>query len=433
MIAAIGGTQGCPLCGGGTARRAGPRICGTCGRDLILQMQPKAHSTSPDQPAVLGFVLHAPPKLPAELDRCVASMTFRREGDIRPPGSPAPQDVSGVRSEVGGNVVFQFQPREGAFGVDLEVRFLEGTGGCWIYHGSHQIKVVRSENGQMIDTSIVHGDVHFAGQQDAPEAPIALDPHTYGGAVINANGYEMVWVPAGTFPMGSPRGEVGRYEDEERREVTLERPFFLGRTPVTQLLWEAVTGEKPSQYPGLTNPVENVTWTDAVHFCNRLSALEGLPEVYEPRGEGWLPHPERPGYRLPTETEWEHAARRGSPHQAYAGSGNPDEVAVHGRGADQGTEAVGRLRGNKLGLLDMCGNVAEWVEDRFDVPRGDGAEPLTSGLRVNRGGGWCDPPRDVRIACRAHAGELRYKAPFVGLRMARTISRIEERSEASIS
>src|SRR5262249_23431737 len=153
-------------------------------------------------------------------------------------------------------------------------------------------------------------------------------------------------IPAGEFMMGSPAHEVGRFNDEHQHRVRLTRSYFMQATPVTQGQWEAVMGPgtNPSFHQGNPElPVENVTFFDAVNYCNRLSDQEGLRPCYILTPVNGSPgeytvtwDPEGDGYRLPTAAEWEHAARAGGTGATYAAEGQRlDAIAVYGTDATQ--------------------------------------------------------------------------------------------------
>ncbi len=216
---------------------------------------------------------------------------------------------------------------------------------------------------------------------------------------------DLVPVAPGRFRMGSDSGEA---DERPVREVRITRGFWMGRTEVTQAQYEALIGSNPSSSKGDTLPVEMVTWHDAVAFCQQLTKREqragNLPAGYV--------------YRLPTEAEWEYAARGGPDgrNTTYAGSDNLDTVAwYYGNSGDQPlekwdsdaldanrnrTHPVGGKRANELGLHDMSGNVAEWCYDWYqnsygNLPATDPVGAAThSGLEVDprqavvRGGGW---------------------------------------------
>jgi len=200
---------------------------------------------------------------------------------------------------------------------------------------------------------------------------------------------DMLWVPAGTFTMGSPTSEAGRQSDrEDEHNVTLTKGFYLGKYEVTQAQYEAVmTGNTnslsatPSQNSGNDRPVEKVSWNDAQVFLTRLNAQQAanLPA-------GW-------SYVLPTESQWEYACRAGTT-TAYSwgatiASSNANYNDSIGQTADVGQYAV-----NPWGFFDMHGNVWEWTADRYQAayPTGnpvvDPTGPASGSYRVGRGGSW---------------------------------------------
>jgi hypothetical protein len=163
----------------------------------------------------------------------------------------------------------------------------------------------------------------------------------------------MIRVPAGSFIMGSPESEDGHQVWEQQREVTFVNDFHLGKTPVTQDQYEAVTGEKPTDHEQIGDaPVDSVSWESANEYCQRLTQLDHeagvLPDDWE--------------YRLPTEAEWEYACRAGSAEPRH---GPPQEVAWYHDNADEKPHAVGAKTPNRWGFQDMLGNVWEWCQDWF--------------------------------------------------------------------
>ena len=225
----------------------------------------------------------------------------------------------------------------------------------------------------------------------------------------------LMLIEAGEFQMGSPETEEGRGTDERLHTVTISRPFRIGSTPVTQAQWEAVMGTNPSFIKGSGHPVECVSWFDAVEFCNKLSEAEGRRPAYDwlDKQEGWWVFKEivrdvrwdrtANGYRLPTEAEWEYAARAGGSH-VFAGSDNVHSVAWCDADSDGRTHTVGQKQPNAWGLHDMSGNVWEWVWDwKGRYPTRTVTDPTgpTSGVcRGVRGGGWRDSAHGVRCANR---------------------------------
>jgi formylglycine-generating enzyme required for sulfatase activity len=235
-----------------------------------------------------------------------------------------------------------------------------------------------------------------------------------------------VLVAPGEMEMGTPVTEEGRFPSEVLHRVVLTRPFLLGATEVTQAQYQAVMGVNPSNFTacGPTCPVEKVSWNDAVAFCNRASEIEGLQRAYQigPKGVVW--HWDANGYRLPTEAEWEYAARAGR-RERYSGSDNVDDVAWYEANSRGSTHPVGGKAPNHWGLYDMTGNVREWVwdipispppTDKFTDPVG----AATGTDRVSRGGSWSANDARVRAGYRRWAVPTD-KANALGFRVARTL------------
>lgn len=232
----------------------------------------------------------------------------------------------------------------------------------------------------------------------------------------------MLAVDPASFTMGSMPDEEGRADDEGRREVIISHGFFLGETPVTQAQWQAVLGEPISFFVGADRPVEQVTWFDAVRFCNALSVLEGLPEAYLlTTGEArWL-DPTGGGYRLPTEAEWELACRAGTTTAFATGDVLAPTQANFERRLGPATTPVLSFPTNPWGFHDMHGNVWEWCVDAYDaagpptqvdpVGEGEGAS------RVARGGSWASGAAACRSSARAQLGPWDKKSS-VGFRLA---------------
>ena len=217
-------------------------------------------------------------------------------------------------------------------------------------------------------------------------------------------------IEAGTFEMGSPAGEAGRNGDETLHRVTISQAFYIGKYEVTQGEWEAVMGDNPSSFDdcGRTCPVEEVSWEDVQGFIEELNLREGVRR-----------------YRLPTEAEWEYAARAGT-QTAYSFGNAANRLGLYGWYNDNSgdrTQPVGGKRPNAWGLYDMHGNVWEWVGDRYgEYPSGrvtDPRGPSSGAYRVDRGGGWDGSARDCRAADRnwLAPGDRIYG---LGFRLART-------------
>lgn len=221
----------------------------------------------------------------------------------------------------------------------------------------------------------------------------------------------MVYCPAGTFYMGDDdEHEVSK----PRHLVTISEPFLISQTPITQRVWGTVMGQLDCKYIGDQRPVESVSWFEVAAFCNALSALEGLRPAYQ------ISAGDRPdvgldmtanGYRMPTEAEWEYAARAGT-ELRYAGSNEPKDVAWSGQYSSI-TRAVGLKAGNAWGLYDMSGNISEWCSDQYH-PRAyqTRTEPCVDPYsyepsptwRVRRGGSVSGYQYDCRVYARNWGG-----------------------------
>ena len=200
---------------------------------------------------------------------------------------------------------------------------------------------------------------------------------------------EMVKIPGGTFIMGSPEGENGRDSNESPQYQVNVPTFFMSKFEITQEQYQQVMGENPSYFKGYKHPVENVSWNDAVEFCRRLSLETGR------------------NYRLPTEAEWEYAARAGTTTPFYSGEIITSNLANYGNN-NKGTTEVGTFPPNAFGLYDMHGNVFEWVQDHshenyIGAPTdgsawiGNSKDPSR---RVARGGSWLHSSDIARSARR---------------------------------
>jgi formylglycine-generating enzyme required for sulfatase activity len=219
----------------------------------------------------------------------------------------------------------------------------------------------------------------------------------------------MVSVPGGTFLMGSQPREQGRKRDEQPHPVTVG-PFLIGSTDVTEAQWQRVMVTNPSQFKGDDLPVQDVTWYDAVAYCNKLSQLEGKVPAYTVTGTNVTWNRAANGYRLPTEAEWEWAARGGAQNNnnLYAGSSWLDEVSWHKDNSGKTPHPVGQKKANDLGLYDMSGNVWQWCWDWYGN-YGPGAQtdpqgPPAGTVKVARGGNWASPAAVARVADRSFAG-----------------------------
>jgi hypothetical protein len=219
----------------------------------------------------------------------------------------------------------------------------------------------------------------------------------------------MVSVSGDKFYMGCTSEHGGDcYNKERPAHVVIVGDFLIGKYPVTQKQWERVMENNPSEFKGNDLPVESVSWNDAREFIKKLNAASNKR------------------YRLPTEAEWEYAARGGvkSEGQKYAGGGSVDEVAWYDENSGETTHPVGTKRPNELGIYDMSGNVWEWVADRYGeysaTEKTNPTGPASGSTRVNRGGAWDGDARYCRTANRSdNTPESLYNS--LGFRLARTV------------
>lgn len=200
--------------------------------------------------------------------------------------------------------------------------------------------------------------------------------------------FKMIHVDGGTFTMGATSEMEDPYNTEKpTHQVTLSN-YYIGEVPVTQSLWKAIMGKNPSFYEGDDNPVESVPWNDCQEFIKKLNQKTGKK------------------FRLPTEAEWEFAARGGnkSNHTQYSCSNNIDEVAWYNLNSGSKTHPVKNKKANELGIYDMSGNVWEWCQDwygGYDCSNQTNPTGPTSGSsRVFRGGSWNDSAKRCRLSCR---------------------------------
>ena len=256
---------------------------------------------------------------------------------------------------------------------------------------------------------------------------VTNNPNNPNTLTVNGVSFVMVYVEGGTFDMGATSEQWSDAWDNEYpvHRVTLS-DYYIGKYEVTQELWEAVMGSNPSHFKGAQNPVEYVSWNDCQEFVSRLNSLTGRT------------------FRLPTEAEWEYAARGGnkSRHYKYSGSDNIDDVAWYWKNSGdsylQGTDsdwdlyiieinnnncrthAVGTKTANELGIYDMSGNVLEhcsdWYGDYSAGAQTNPQGPSSGSARVLRGGSWFYYGRNCRVSNR-HGNDPNFSSYISGLRL----------------
>ena len=200
----------------------------------------------------------------------------------------------------------------------------------------------------------------------------------------------MIKVEGGTFTMGATDEKDNPYSGDKPTHQVMLSTYYIGETEVTQALWKAMMGSNLSYFYGDNLPVENVSWNDCQDFLSKLNVKTGRH------------------FRLPTEAEWEFAARGGNKSNGtrYSGSNNIDEVAWYDGNSVSMTHPVKTKKANELGIYDMAGNVWEWCYDWYDAYSSNAQTnptgPISGENRVGRGGGWNGGARFCRSACRGY-------------------------------
>lgn len=280
--------------------------------------------------------------------------------------------------------------------------------------GNHKVEIKKDGYGTESKTvNILEGQTAtLAGVLTANTTVSTATGSTLSGNTItipvkNGISIDMVRVEAGTFTMGAtPEMKDPDYDYDEKptHQVTLTNDYYIGKYEVTQALWQAVMGSNPSKFKGDNLPVENVSWKDCQEFLSKLNNTTGKT------------------FRLPTEAEWEYAARGGKKNRGYlySGSNNISDVAWYSDNSDNKTHAVGSKQANELGIYDMSGNVYEWCQDRkgsYSSSSQVNPTGAASGSdRVRRGGYWSSSARYCRSSDRSSSSPG-YRDFDLGLRL----------------
>ena len=265
--------------------------------------------------------------------------------------------------------------------------------------GSHKVEIKKDGYGTDSKTvSILEGQTASLSGVLTNVDNISI-PVKYGISI------DMVRVEAGTFTMGATAEMKNPDADEKpTHRVTLTNDYYIGKYEVTQALWKAVMGNNPSYFKGDNLPVERVNWDDCQEFISKLNGITGKT------------------FRLPTEAEWEYAARGGNKSRGYqySGSNNILDVAWFGNNSGSKTHGVGTKQANELGIYDMSGNVWEWCQDwkgAYSSSSQVNPTGANSGSdRVVRGGSWCYVPKFCRSSCR-DGSSPNLGCTFFGLRL----------------
>ena len=267
--------------------------------------------------------------------------------------------------------------------------------------GAGIVNQQQSENQQLSNTYVASSSNNSSGSPSVASGSNAISIPVKDGISI-----EMVKVEAGTFMMGATSEMKDPYDDEKPvHQVTLTNDYYMGKYEVPQALWEAVMGSNPSEYKGDNLPVEMVSWNDCQEFISKLNSLTGRK------------------FRLPTEAEWEYAARGGKRSRGYQYSGNSNisDVAWYDGNSGSKPHPVGTKQANELGIYDMSGNVYEWCSDWYGSYSSSSQTNPTGAdsgsFRVFRGGGWGIYARGCRLSYR-YIFTPDDRRSYLGLRLA---------------
>ena len=264
--------------------------------------------------------------------------------------------------------------------------------------GNHKVEIKKDGYGtESKQVNILEGQTAtLAGMLSTNTSSSVASGTSSSGNIItipvkNGISIDMVRVEAGTFTMGATPEMKNPWDDEKpTHQVTLTNDYYIGKYEVTQALWQAVMGSNPSNFKGDNLPVENVSWNDCQEFLSKLNSITGKT------------------FRLPTETEWEYAARCGMKSKGcqYSGSKNISDVAWYTDNSGSKTHSVGSKQANELGIYDMSGNVWEWCQDRYGRYDSSSQVNPTGAIsgsdRVIRGGCWYCTARSCRSSCRSY-------------------------------
>ncbi|MBQ6829085.1 MAG: formylglycine-generating enzyme family protein [Thermoguttaceae bacterium] len=305
-------------------------------------------------------------------------------------------------------------------GAALCVEFADGVGTVCANDGETTNAVKSTASARLADC------VDFAGFPLATPGEKAGERRAF---TVDGVEFAFRWAPPGRFWQGSPESEEGRDWYEYRREVELTRGFWILETETTQAMWNVVFDENPSKFRGPKRPVDSVGIAEIADFCAALSERVGAngavksEKTLNPEGA----EQKIGAFALPTEAQWEYAARAGTTGPYPAAT--LEEIAWFGDENDGGTRDVATKKPNAWGLYDVCGNLWEWCADRYDDyptdengrglpatdPTGATPEECPGNIRVDRGGCWDSEARECRTAYRGFYDADR-KGPYVGFR-----------------
>ncbi len=305
--------------------------------------------------------------------------------------------------------ISQSGPRDGTYFLNeyrrLSTFFIPPTEGLWpiiqVLNQSQSdpitayldnFEIILLDSGRFYSGEFLNGDIEEPSLRSVHGSQVEYSEITIPISLPQeAQQLRMVWIEPGTFVMGSPSDEEGRYDNESQHRVTLTEGFYMSVYEVTQAQWESVVGSNPAKYQGMNRPVEQISWNDCQDFIEQLD--EQIPEYT---------------FRLPTEAEWEYACRADTQTRYYWGN-DPDlefieDYCWYQQNSESHTYDVGQKTPNSWRLHDMSGNVWEWCQDWLsdypDSHQYDPTGPNNGSRRIIRGGGYTSENRMCRSANR---------------------------------
>ncbi len=308
----------------------------------------------------------------------------------------------------------------------------EGIEGAIVEVENYSLKTISGNNGSFHFDNIPAGSNIFSVIKEGfavKKVSLFLTPEKTSGYEINLsklNTIQMCFVQGGNFIMGDNFGD-GNFNERPAHNVILSS-YLISKFEITQKNWIETMGHNPARYWNDENPIESISWYDAIEFCNKRSLLEGLQQCYTYENGKVVCNFNANGYRLPTEAEWEFAARGGllSKNTKFSGSQNISDVAWYYNNSNNTPHPVGEKNPNELGIYDMSGNVWEFCWDFYDEnyysqsllfnPQG----PLIGNFRVLRGGSWTDDAVFNKLYYRNYY-EPHARGSNVGLRVVRSV------------
>lgn len=300
----------------------------------------------------------------------------------------------------------------------------------------------------MVLTLTLSGCHDPGADSPAPTASVAPPPAasataTSPLAIVTKSGIDMMFLPGGEFSMGSAQGNP----DEAPAHRVRITAFLMDITEVTHEMWARVQLPDPSRWQAQAKgPMERIRWRDAKQYCNERSLAEGLKPCYDEKTADWDCDFTANGYRLPTEAEWEFAARAGtSGAYDFGAAERLAQFSWYSKNAEEKTHPVAQKKPNAWGLHDLYGNVSEWCEDVYDPgyyahsPATDPTGPPNTGKdvkRVIRGGSWKSSPDQCRVSFRQGErtgdSDACFSTDFCGFRCVRRASFEEAKALAAV-